>query len=387
MGTASWQVAGFTPHRQENRQIDDQGHDREQRPADGGHGECEPENLLRAVVQERHQAQHGRQDGEHDGNDLVVIRLQVEPDPMLVRNIGPVVLLVDQVDAGVDHNTAQQDESGEPALVEDEIRPAEREEHPDERDGDHQDDDDGFAQGFEDDGAHGIYYRDDQQYEPHLQLFLLLPEPGRRRIDPKTDGQNLLVELLDGTFDQPPPKFVRPDEIVPDQYLIRLPVAADGDARALFFDGSDRREFRLPRVDAYLGIGHMPAVETVAVTRFEHDLLEFLAIVNRRQPRSEKHRTEHPVIIGHVEPRGGDSFVVVADVEFVVGQRPCVAVHDLGIGDAAVPGQGIDQRVGIGRELVVIVAFEPELVRTVVVDDVVVERVVVDAPDRSRRRS
>lgn len=72
---------------------------------------------------------------------------------MLVRNIGPVVLLVDQVDAGVDHNTAQQDESGEPALVEDEIRPAEREEHPDERDGDHQDDDDGFAQGFEDDGA------------------------------------------------------------------------------------------------------------------------------------------------------------------------------------------------------------------------------------------
>ena len=144
---------------------------------------------------------------------------------------------------------------------------------------------------------------------------------------------------------------------------------------------SRRRELRLPRAEAHLGIGHMPAVEAVAVARFEHDLLEFLAGINRRQPLFEEHRAENPVIVGHIEPCGGDSLAVVADVEFVVGQRPGVTVHYFGAGDAAVAGQGVDQGIGIGRQLVVIVAFEPKLVRAVVVDDVVVERVVVDAPD------
>ncbi len=42
--------------------------------------------------------------------------------------------------------------------------------------------------------------------------------------------------------------------------------------RCFSMDPRDRREFRLPRVDAYLGIGHMPAVETVAVTRLSTTL-------------------------------------------------------------------------------------------------------------------
>ena len=123
--------SGVTAHGQEDGKVDQQRDDGEKRPADRSDGECEPEYLFGAVVQEWSESQDRREDRQRDRDDFVVESFQVECNTPLAGNRGACILLVDKIDAGIDDDAAQQDECREAALVEDEVRPAEGEENSD----------------------------------------------------------------------------------------------------------------------------------------------------------------------------------------------------------------------------------------------------------------
>lgn len=132
----------------EDGEVEDEGQDGEDQAGDGADGKGEPENLLGAVEKERNQAEDRGEDGQRNGPDLAVEGTDVAFDGQargpvaLVRGGAPRKRLFasrlpprrDQVNAGIHRDTAQHYEGCESALVKGEVRQAEDQEQPDERD-------------------------------------------------------------------------------------------------------------------------------------------------------------------------------------------------------------------------------------------------------------
>ena len=107
-------------------------------------GEREPESFLLPIYEERHQAQNGGKRGQEHRNNLVVVSLDVQIHTrQRLRLAGRrlVVVLVDDVNTGIHHQSAQQDQRGETARPELHSGKIERQERADEGHRNQSDDD------------------------------------------------------------------------------------------------------------------------------------------------------------------------------------------------------------------------------------------------------
>ena len=104
--------------REEHRHDHHDGNDREQHTAHDAHRETEPELVLLAVKQERYKAQHGTQNGEHSGNYLAVVCLDVGLETLSARSDRNGSVFGRQIDAGIHRDTAKHDHGCESALSE-----------------------------------------------------------------------------------------------------------------------------------------------------------------------------------------------------------------------------------------------------------------------------
>ena len=182
-------------------QIDKQGHHRECCTANSSHRKGKPEDVLRAIVEERHKAQNGRYDGERDRQNLVVIGHKIEPETPLVRGESTLLRLGDKVYSRIDHNSAQQHKGRKATLVKTESRKAKHQEHTDKRNGNHHNNHQRAAQRLKYNGAHCVDNGNHQQYEFYLRLLLVGAVGVTRLQGRETKWHNLLVEGLDGLFD------------------------------------------------------------------------------------------------------------------------------------------------------------------------------------------
>ena len=125
----------------EDREDEYHGEYGEEHAGDGADGKVEPEHFLRAVCQERQEAEDGGDYGEGDRVDLAGVGFDVEADvgrfgwsvSLFSHRGGPFDRLRDrcteeglvggdEVDAGVDDYAAEHHEGGETALIEGEVR-------------------------------------------------------------------------------------------------------------------------------------------------------------------------------------------------------------------------------------------------------------------------
>lgn len=111
---------------QENRKKNSQGDNGEDHSCDGADSECEPKDLLGAVEEEGNEAENGREDGQGDGDDLVVKGSDISADGSFVAlRMTCLQVLENEVYAGVYGDATEHDEGGKTALVKGEVADAE----------------------------------------------------------------------------------------------------------------------------------------------------------------------------------------------------------------------------------------------------------------------
>jgi len=136
-----------------------QGQDGKQQAARRANGERKPESFLLSVYEERHQAQNGGKRGQEHRNNLVVVSLDVQIHTrQRLRLAGRrlVVVLVDDVNTGIHHQSAQQDQRGETARPELHSGKVERQERADEGHRNQSDDDERQPERLEKYGTHEV---------------------------------------------------------------------------------------------------------------------------------------------------------------------------------------------------------------------------------------
>ena len=87
------------------------------------------------------------------------------------------IKLIQQVDAGIHRDTAEQDEGSKPTLVEVQFEEPEGEEHPDVRDGNYKDDGQWLSERVEQDGGEEENDGHDHEQQAVLAVVLLRPFP------------------------------------------------------------------------------------------------------------------------------------------------------------------------------------------------------------------
>lgn len=159
-------------NRQEKEDTDDGHH----QSANGTRRQWKPESFLVLTYHERDKSQNGRNYREENRNDLRIPRLDVgTKSGKTGETTSDAVVLVQDIDAGIHRDAAQQDERGKTALVEVQPEPIESKKYPDIRNRNHKDDGKRLLQGVEqnagrkeDDGYH-------HQQKQVLAVVLLAP--------------------------------------------------------------------------------------------------------------------------------------------------------------------------------------------------------------------
>lgn len=152
----------ITPFQHKNRQEKEDTDDGHHQSANGTRRQWKPESLLVLTYHERDKSQNGRNYREENRNDLRIPRLDVgTKSGKTGETTSDAVVLVQDIDAGIHRDAAQQDERGKTALVEVQPEPIESKKYPDIRNRNHKDDGKRLLQGVEqnagrkeDDGYH-----------------------------------------------------------------------------------------------------------------------------------------------------------------------------------------------------------------------------------------
>ena len=104
--------------RHKYRHIDQQGDNRECCTTDSGDGKGKPKDLLWSIVEERDKSQDGGDDGQQDWDNLMVKCLEIKARAALRRYHLAGVVLVDNINSSIHHDTAQQHKRSKTSLVE-----------------------------------------------------------------------------------------------------------------------------------------------------------------------------------------------------------------------------------------------------------------------------
>ena len=227
----------------------------------------------------------------------------------------------------------------------------------------------------EDDGDH-------QQDQPGEFLLLVVEPAALVVVGPETDGQHLVVHpvhrLLDGAVGQ----LVGTDEIKAHRDRVGLVLLADGQARAVLGDAPRLGELHLVvGIHRHGGIVDVPEIQLVLGRGNEAHADIFPVVREGAQGRIVERRLEGGVVGVGTDAPGAERLEIIAQVELRPGSVGVIHSPNLGLGDAAVGPQVLDQPLGVVGELIVVVAREVDGVGLGVRADVVVEIAVVDARD------
>lgn len=213
---------GSFSQRHKYRHIDQQGDNRECCTADSGDGKGKPKDLLRSIVEERDKSQDGGDDGQQDWDNLVVKCLEIKARAALRRYHLAGVVLVDNINSSIHHDTAQQHKRSKTSLVEAEARQTKCEEYAYKRHRNHHNNHQRLTQRLKYDGAHRVDYRHNQQDEFHLRLLLIATPAIRWRVGTEAEWQDVIIEALHRFAYQAVAQLIRANKIEAHRHLVRL---------------------------------------------------------------------------------------------------------------------------------------------------------------------
>ena len=224
--------------------------------------------------------------------------------------------------------------------------------------------------------------RDHQQDQPGVLLLGVVEPPAPVVVAAEADREHLGVHPVHGLVDQFVGELVGADEVEAHRQGVGLVLLADRQARAVLGDAARLGELHLVvRVHAHGRVVDVPEVQLVLGRGDEAHADVFPVVREGAQGRVVERRLERRVIGVGTDAPGAQRLEIIAQVELRPGTVAVFRAPDLGLGDAAVGLEPLDQPLGIAGELVVVVARQVDGVGLAVRADVVVEVAVVDAGD------